>query len=113
MKIKEITEYGVLFDDGSILTAMHQQDCCERTYADFTQIDDLAKTYDYGEVLNFREDESGFVFYGVMNNHRCTPYVFVPCYSIQNGFYDNRITVVFNGIERTKIRCDITDYLEK
>ena len=46
-KISEITESSVIFEDGSIITYDHEQDCCENNYADFNQIDDLARREDF------------------------------------------------------------------
>lgn len=50
MKIVEVTEWYIKFDDNSIITYTHEQSCYEQNYADFEQIDDLALTYDYGTL---------------------------------------------------------------
>ena len=41
MKIKEIKEGKIIFDNGYILEYYHDQDCCELVYADF----DILKNY--------------------------------------------------------------------
>ena len=49
MKIIEITNDYIKFDNGKCITYDHEQDCCEDNYADFDQLDDLAREYDFDE----------------------------------------------------------------
>ena len=39
MKIKKVTEEVIVFDNGTVITYDHCQDCCEDNYADFKQIE--------------------------------------------------------------------------
>ena len=99
MKIKEVNDEHILFDNGTEITFDHEQDCCECNYADFTQITPETVGYDqeFVEPLAFSFiDGKGFRFgnyarYGISNP------IFVPCYSDQNGYYSSDINVHYNG----------------
>ena len=49
MKISVVNDESITFDNGYSITYGHEQDCCEYNYADFEQIEDIAKTYDFDE----------------------------------------------------------------
>lgn len=92
MKIKDINEERILFDNGNTITYNHEQDCCECNYADFQQIDDIARSWDFDENLDFESvEEVGFRFGNLPNKM-----VFVPCYSEQNGYYSSDIEIYYN-----------------
>ena len=92
MKIKKITKYEVEFDDGSIIDYDHCQDCCEYNYADFTALEDTGiEDINFKLPLIFEETEDGFRF-GNPNNM-----FFVPCYSIQNGYYAFDVDIYYKG----------------
>ncbi|MBO7692091.1 MAG: hypothetical protein J6T10_05575 [Methanobrevibacter sp.] len=105
MRIKEINDYYILFDNGGILTYSHEQDCCENNYADFKAIDDIAKACEFNEFLIFEEVAgSGFRFGNVGKM------VFVPCYSEQNGYYSSMIEIIYNGERVTWVECELIEY---
>lgn len=61
MKIKEIKEEYILFDNGYKLEAYHEQDCCESVYADFDVLKDYNVSTKTGktikiEDIDFQED---------------------------------------------------------
>ena len=89
MRIESISSDSILFDNGDIIGWEHFQDCCEEVYADFQQLDDLARSYNYSENLIFEEGEYGFCF---GDKRRM---FFVPCYNIQNGHYSGVIEVYY------------------
>lgn len=99
MKIKEVTDEIILFDNGNAITFDHEQDCCEYNYADFGILTENNVNYgfDFNEELTFEFiDGMGFRFgskdrYGVMH------WIFIPCYSAQNGYYSNDINILYNG----------------
>ena len=63
MKIKEITDYTIVFDNGNIISYEHDQEWCEWNYADFAQMDDIARMTEFDEDLDFEEvPEVGFRF---------------------------------------------------
>lgn len=63
MKIKEVNVEHILFDNGMNITFDHDQDCCEYNFADFEQVDDIAKSMGFDENVIFEAVEgSGFRF---------------------------------------------------
>ena len=110
MKIKEIDSEQILFDNGDILTYRHIQDCCEINYADFKQIDDIALKTDFDKPLTFQRNECGFRFGNLPQKM-----FFVPCYSEQNGYYSNKIEVIYSDSENNSeytiydINCEVGD----
>jgi hypothetical protein len=92
-KIRKITEDQILFDDGSKIWFDHCQDCCEHNYADFEQLDDLARAHNFNtsKMLFEKSGDHGFIF----GDNRRT--FFVPCYSVQNGYYTTAVDIYFNG----------------
>lgn len=92
MKIVKVTEDGIFFDNGKNITYDHDQQCCEYNYADFEQLDDLARDYDFDEDLMFGEvEDCGFRF----GDKR--QMFFVPCYSEQNGYYSSDVDIYYGG----------------
>ena len=90
VSIIKVTEEQIVFSDYSYIFCSHEQDCCENNYADFLQIDDLAKVCTYLLPLRFESCEGGFRF---GNKYRL---FFVPCYSVQNGYYSSDIDVYYS-----------------
>lgn len=93
MKIKQVSEDSIEFDNGNTISYTYYQSCCEYNYADFTQIDENLVDYDYNfnENLEFEEvEDSGFRFGS--DGH----WIFVPCYSEQNGYYSSDIDIYYN-----------------
>jgi len=106
MKIKQITNDCILFDNGNEITYGHEQDCCESNYAYFLSLteDDVNYNYDFDENLEFEAiKNSGFRFGsdGV--------YIFVPCYSEQNGYYSCDVDIYYNGV---KVLCFDAEFIE-
>ena len=92
MKIKEVTDEAICFDNGNTIVYNHDQDCCEWNYADFEQLDDMALNYDFDEKLIFEKiDGSGFRF----GDKKVM--FFVPCYSCQNGYYSSDIDIHYDN----------------
>lgn len=92
MRIVEVNEEYIEFSNGKCITYDHVQDCCEHNYADFEQLDDLARNYEFGDELYFESvEEQGFSFGDVRRMF------FVPCYSEQNGYYNDCINVYYDG----------------
>ena len=96
MKIKSITDERITFDDNSFITFYHCQDCCEYNYADFEYLANECgiMDYEFNPELKFEAvDGNGFSF-GDANRM-----FFVPCYSYQNGFYSDEITILYSKNE--------------
>lgn len=109
MKIKEITDEAIYFDNGMRIWYDHEADCCEWNYADFKQLDDLARNYKFNENLKFEAvEDAGFKF---GDSKRM---FFVPCYSEQNGYYSCDIEIwFFNGHtseQKLLFDCEFVEY---
>lgn len=107
MRIEKIKDGEIWFDNGSRLGSRFYPECFEENYADFEQIEDLAWHHDFDEDLIFEKvDTYGFRF----GDER--QMFFIPCYSIQNGYYSNEIDVIYNGNTVLKsVDCEIeSDY---
>ena len=94
MRILNVTDCSIEFDNGKKITFDHDQWCCEINYADFEQLDSLAREVDFSEQLVFESCEYGFRFGNPPINM-----FFVPCYSIQNGYYSNELDILYDGKE--------------
>lgn len=110
IKIKEVYVDHILFSDNSILVTAHEQDCCEHTYADFTQLEDLVKDYTFTPLYNLlciEKCKGGFRFGDEKRMF------FVPCYSMQNGAYSNKLEVFIlsEGVKfySCNVYCDTYD----
>ena len=105
MRILKITESSIEFDNGKDIRFEHDQDCCEINYADFEQLDSLARDVDFSEPLVFEECEYGFRFGNPPINM-----FFVPCYSIQNGYYSSLLDIWYGDKEVIHcIDCPVVD----
>lgn len=51
MKIKKVDDIRILFDNGSEITFDHVQECCEYNYADFEQLDDVARAVEFQQPI--------------------------------------------------------------
>lgn len=121
MRIKEINEEGILFDNGYKLIAYHEQDCCENVYADF----EILKTYNVStrtgksikiQEIDFNENleeliqgikEQGFNMVSKIEER-----FFVPCYNEQNGYYSNNLELILYKNNNIKEILDITDWIK-
>lgn len=98
--ITEVTDDTVEFNDGSYIQWSHYQDCCENTYADFSQIEDCVGMKFRTPIQFEQADSYGFRFGNGINM------VFVPCYSEQNGYYSASVDVEFYDAELEVSYCD-------
>lgn len=102
MKIIEVNDEHILFNNCNIITCEHIPDCCESNYADFTWLtpDVYGYSHDFDENLQFEKiDDAGFIF---KDEHIR---IFIPCYSDQNGNYSNDVNIKYNGIDVLNLRC--------
>lgn len=93
MRIAMITDERIIFDNGNYISYDHSQDCCEHNYADFNYLKDEAGilNFDFPERLEFETvDGSGFRFGSAYRKF------FVPCYSLQNGYYSSDIDIYYD-----------------
>lgn len=94
-KIKNITEKYIEFSNGKKLTFDYDEfDLCKYNYADFMQIDDIAKdTVFYENELVFE----AVVNCGIRFGNRGGNMIFVPCYSNQNGNYSSSVDIYYDN----------------
>lgn len=93
MRIKEITDERITFDNGNYIAFNHEADDTEWNYADFIYLQDEAEimNFDFPEELEFEiVNESGFRFGSAYRKF------FVPCYSSQSGYYSSDIDIYYN-----------------
>jgi len=103
IEITEINDEYILFSNGSKISYDHDQDCCEWNYADFEQLDDIARKTKFTLPLQFEGVEgSGFRF-----GNEPGKMFFVPCYSEQNGYYTSELNIYLDG--RQVLHIDETD----
>ena len=101
MKIKEVNDEKILFDNGNTITFDHEQDWCEHNYAQFDALEELAFEIEFDENLTFEAvDGSGFRFGNLPQKM-----FFIPCYSSQNGYYSHHIDIYYNGENVTGLTC--------
>ena len=105
-KIIHVEENLLKFSDGTIIHCDHCQDCCEYNYADFEQLDDIARAtvFDTDHLVFEAVEESGFRFGNLPSKM-----FFVPCYSDQNGYYSSDIEVYLNGEEKLHFEAELRD----
>ena len=101
-KISTVNYELIGFDDGSTITYFHNPDCCEYNYADFEQLDDIARKTDFDTNNMVFESVKGAGFrFGNENKM-----FFVPCYSEQNGYYSDDIEIYYNGEKVLHFDCE-------
>ena len=101
MKIAYVSDLQIKFDNGDSITFNHMQDCCEDNFADFNQLDDVAKATEFDAPIVFEDCEYGFRFGNVGKMF------FVPCYSEQNGYYTYKLDIYYNGEKVLNIDCEL------
>ena len=89
---------GIEFSDGTVLIDLHDQDCCENVYADFSNLDSDIMSYDFKGTIKIEEAQNGFRF---GDSRR---WFFVPCYNEQNGYYNNALSIAYGKVVK-KIVC--------
>lgn len=99
-KIIKTEDNYLEFDNGNYIDCYHCPACCEWNYADFAQIDDIARETDFDtENMMFEKvDGAGFKFGNLGKMF------FVPCYSEQNGYYSFDLNVYYK--DKLVLECD-------
>lgn len=104
MKIKQINEEELIFDDGSILMSAHDQDCCEWHWLDFSvmsyynvgtssgkEINILEQEFDFSNGVTFKKVEDvGILLMDTDDNK------YLICgYGSNNGYYGTNINLEY------------------
>lgn len=121
MKIKEINDDYILFDNRYKLRAYHEQDCCENVYADFEILKDYNVSTKTGKSIKIQEidfEESleqliqGIEGQGFNMVSKIEEKFFVPCYNSQNGYYSSNLELILYKSEKLKETLDISDFVK-
>jgi len=119
MKIKSICEDGITFDNGSMLTHYHNQDCCEAVYADWGNM--IAMTESEGNELKLSDYDffdnildsvvpiKRLGFYLVTMQGLC---IRVDCYDIQNGYYSSNLELCHTSGKENKTYKNISETVQ-
>ena len=102
MKILEVTDLRITFDNGSEITFDPVPVYCEYNYAAFKQIEERALEIEFDEKLIFEAVEGcGFRF-----GSKETEMFFIPCYSEKNGYYSSDIDIFYNNKRVLNLECE-------
>lgn len=105
MKIKQINEDEIVFDNNYKLKYYHEQDCCESVYADFEMLKNYNVSVKTGKNINIKEiefvetlellidgvPEAGFNIISITGEK-----FFIPCYNEQNGYYSSDLELILD-----------------
>lgn len=102
MRIFEVTDLLITFDNGYEITFDHVRDCCEYNYAAFKQIEERALEVEFDDNLIFEAVEGcGFRF-----GSEGVEMFFIPCYSEQNGYYSSDLDILYNNKKVLNFECE-------
>ncbi len=111
MKIIKISNTGLTFDDGTIVSHYHDQDCCESVYADWKSLKDQYlignNSPDFSDITIEKVANSGFRLIDSNKNG-----YFVPCYNYQNGYYSSNLSLTIERTNQKEEVIDISDCVE-
>jgi hypothetical protein len=107
MKITNIDNDGLIFDNGATISHYHSQDCCEHVYADWASLKDQSlEDVEFNDFIIEKVAGSGFRIVAANKNA-----YFVPCYNEQNGYYSSALELIIGFKGNTK-QVDISDCVE-
>lgn len=89
MKIKTVSRKGIYFSNGDVIKHNYEPECCEWNYADYAQLDKEALDIEFNPPITLEGCKYGFRF----GNPPGKMY-FVPCYSVQNGYYSRALDIL-------------------
>lgn len=109
VKVSEVHDDEILFENGYKLYSQHDTECCEEHYmycGDLTTTDFEALEFDLEGVFFERIEGFGIALLPV-NGHP----VRIPCHAYNNGYYSDELVLVLEGNKIYK-SFDITDCQE-
>ena len=110
-KVVDVTQYGLVFNDGSKLYSDHRQDCCESHELDFKELslqDFSGLEFDLTEGLFFRKIAN----YGIELVPISGWSVKVAGHGYNNGYYGSNIDLVLEFSDGTKRTFDVSECQE-
>lgn len=120
MKIIKIDEKKITFNNGYELKYYHEQDCCERVYADFSMLKTYNVSTKTGKNINIQEIDfyenledliEGKLGCGFNLISKIGEKFFVPCYNEQNGYYSSDLKLILQKSDEKEI-TDISKFLK-
>lgn len=120
MKIIEINEDNIIFDNEYRLEYYHKQDCCESVYADFEMLKNYNVSTKTGKSINIKDidfsENLGELIQGVEEQgfnmvSKIGEKFFVPCYNEQNGYYSDDLELILHK-EKAKETVDISEFVK-
>ena len=120
MKIKQINENEIIFDNNYKLRCYHEQDCCENVYADFEILKNYNVSVKTGKSIDIKEIDffetldtlvegllgTGFIIISITGEK-----FLIPCYNEQNGYYSSDLELI---LDKGKIQeiMDISEFVK-
>lgn len=97
--ISSINSGSIIFNDGSMLTSAHEQDCCESHYLDFSNEDEQSlkqlkfKAYNDGglDISIVSKIEGYGIELKPLNDHPLR----IPGYGYNNGYYSTELILEY------------------
>ncbi len=120
MKIKEINEEYIIFDNNYKLESHHQQDCCENVYADFETLKDYNVSTKTGKSIKIQDIDFNETLEALVEGIKGEGFniiskigekFFVPCYNEQNGYYSSDLELILYK-EKVKESIDISEFVQ-
>lgn len=102
MKVIQINETGIEFDDGTSIIDNHMRDCCEVVYADWKSLRDT-------DIMQHEFVNRSIV--GVKDSGFRLGQYFVPCYNDQNGYYSSNLELIITDRRGNEKIINISDYV--
>lgn len=121
MKIVQITDERIIFDNGYILKYYHEQDCCEHVYADFKILNTYNLSTKTGKEINIKEinfeEDIQHLIEGIKDTgfnmiSKIGEKFFVPCYNEQNGYYGSDLELILIISDEIYENFNISEYVE-
>lgn len=121
MKIKQINEDNIIFDNGYKLEYYHSQDCCEAVYADFEMLKNYNVSTVTGKIIDIKEIDfrenlerliEGIEGQGFNMISKKEEKFFIPCYNQQNGYYSSSLELILYKKDNVKEVLNISDYVK-
>ncbi len=96
-----------------LLRSYHEQDCCEKVYADFSILKYHIKSIEGKKIKEFiikGVKDIGFLLcFKIEDSH--TEKIFIPCYNIQNGYYSDDLYLEIVDKKQTS-KINIREFTE-
>ena len=91
VRINRVTDEYIEFTNGDRIILDHEPDCCEYNFADFRQIEENEKNVEFTLPIDFEVVND----YGFRFGNQPLKMFFIPCYSLQNGYYSTDISIYY------------------